>query len=302
MKHTYTVKKVLVPIDFSITSKQALEYSSIFCEKFNAKLHLMHVISAGSYDKVLPDIEHAARGERLRELLSVKMNELADKYSTCNPDGVQVHLSDGNISREIINVSKEIDADLILMGTHGVGGFEEFFVGSNAYRVVTAATCPVLSVQEKAQGLHFKNIALTFDSTPHTRDKVSEAVAFAEKFGSTVHMALLQTDESEDEASKFRLKIKQVEDYMDKHGVKYTIKHVIGDDVAKMTMDFANKVNADLMVIMTEQEARTGLFMGPAAQRIVNHSKIPVLSVTPIGMVKGFSQSDLEGGYRPFYI
>src|SRR5690606_34650295 len=134
MKHTYSVKRVLVPIDFSITSKQALEYCSIFCEKFSAKLHLMHVVSAGSYDKVLPEIDHAARGERLRELISEKLNELAETYSSCNPEGVQVHLAEGKISREIVRVSKEIDADMILMGTHGVSGFEEFFVGSNTYR------------------------------------------------------------------------------------------------------------------------------------------------------------------------
>jgi hypothetical protein len=52
---------------------------------------------------------------------------------------------------------------------------------------------------------------------------------------------------------------------------------------------------------MTEQEARTGLFMGPYAQRIVNHSRMPILSVTPIEVVKGFGQGDLGGSYTsPF--
>lgn len=302
MKNTYTVNKVLVPIDFSEASKLALEYSSQFCEKFNAQLHLMHVVSAGSYDKVLPDVDYSARGERLSTLLKEKLSVIANKYSSCNPKGVQVHLAEGKISREIVRISKEIDADLILMGTHGVSGFEEFFIGSNAYRVVTAASCPVLSVQEKAKGLSFKNIALCFDNTIHTRDKVAEATAFAKKFGSTIQIAGLVTEEAEEGRPQLNLKIKQVEEYLDEHHVNYVTQFIKGDDVAEMSMEFAKRVKADLLVIMTEQEARTGLFMGPAAQRVVNHSRIPVLSVTPLEVVRGFSQKDLEGGYRPLYI
>ena len=68
-----------------------------------------------------------------------------------------------------------------------------------------------------------------------------------------------------------------------------------------MTNNFSQVIGADLIAIMTEQEASTGLFVGNYAQRIINHSRIPVLSVTPIGVVKGFSQSDLGGSFRPFF-
>lgn len=302
MKSDYTVKRVLVPIDFSETSKLALEYSSFFCNKFQAKLHLMHVISAGSYDKVLPHLDVSARGEKLRDELRKELNKLADKYSDCNPEGVEVHITDGKISKDIVQTSRTINADLILMGTHGVSGFEEFFIGSNTYRVVTAATCPVLSVQEKATGLTFNNIAMSFDRTIQTRDKVSVAAEFAEKFGSTIHMAGLITDDYDEELPKFKLKISQVEEHLKMRNIPFTSEIRRGDNIAEMSMDFANSKNADLMVIVTEQEPSTGLFMGPAAQRIVNHSKIPVLSVTPMQVIRGFSQKDLEGGYRPLYV
>lgn len=302
MNSNYTVKKVLVPIDFSDTSKLALEYSSYFCKKFSAKLHLMHVVSAGSYDEVLPHVDVSARGERLKGYLTKELNALAEKYSNCNPEGVEVHITNGKISRDIVKISEQISADLILMGTHGVSGFEEFFIGSNTYRVVTAATCPVLSVQAKARGLSFKNIAMSFDKSIHTRDKVPMAAAFAEKFGSTIHIAGLITDDYENELPKFRLKIQQVEEYLQGKNIPYTSEIKQGDNIAEMSMDFAKKKDADLMVIMTEQEPSTGLFMGPYAQRIVNHSRIPVLSVTPHEVVEGFSQEDLEGGYRPLYV
>lgn len=298
----YKVKKVLVPIDFSEPSKLALEYSSLFCKKFSAKLHLMHVVSAGSYDKVLPHVDLSARGERLTKTLREELNKLAAEYSDCNPEGVEIHLIEGRVAKEVVNLSKAINADLILMGTHGVSGFEEFFVGSNTYRVVTAATCPILSVQEKSTGLAFKNIAMSFDRTVYTRDKVPMAAEFAEKFGATIHMAGLITDDYEDQRPKFNLKIKQVEEYLESRNIPFTSEIIRGNNIAEMSMDFAKSKNADMMVIMTEQEASTGLFMGPYAQRIVNHSRIPVLSITPTQSIRGFSQRDLEGGYRPFQV
>src|SRR5690606_30221946 len=157
-----------------------------------------------------------------------------------------------------------------------------------------------LSVQEKATGLSFKNIAMSFDRTMYTRDKVPMAAEFAEKFGATIHMAGLITDDYDTQRPKFNLKMKQVEDYLDRRNIPYTSEIKQGGNIAEMSMDFAKEKNADLIVIMTEQEASTGLFMGPYAQRIVNHSRIPVLSITPNQAIRGFSQRDLEGGYRPF--
>lgn len=300
MSSEYAVKRVLVPIDFSETSKLALDYSSFFCKKFSAKLHLLHVITAGSYDKVLPHVDVSARGEKLRGVLKEELNKLASKYSDCNPEGIEVHITDGRVSKDIVNLSRALNVDLILMGTHGVSGFEEFFIGSNAYRVVTAATCPVLSVQEKATGLSFKNIAMSFDRTIQTRDKVPMAAEFAEKFGATIHMAGIITDNYEEELPKFNLKLRQVEEYLEKRNIPYTTEIRQGENIAEMSMDFANSKNADLIVIVTEQEPSTGLFMGPYAQRIVNHSRIPVLSITPTQVARGFSQRDLAAGWRPF--
>ena len=98
------------------------------------------------------------------------------------------------------------------------------------------------------------------------------------------------------------MKVKQIMEYFDHRNIKYEHDEVHGDNIAEMVLAKADDEGADLIAIMTEQEARTGLFVGSYAQRIVNHSKIPVLSVTPFEIVERFSQSDLGGDYRPFYI
>ncbi len=195
--------------------------------------------------------------------------------------------------------AEEVKADMIVMGTHGVSGFEEFFLGSVAYRTVTSSTIPVLTIQTHAKKIGYDKIVMPIDSSKHTRDKASQVARFAEAFGSTVYIAALVTENHEEEEKIFNLKVKQVEEFFDGKGIKHEKKLIHGDNIAEMTMDYSKEIGADLTVIMTEQEASTGLFVGPYAQRIVNHSSIPILSVTPIRIIKSLSQFR-GGGYRPF--
>lgn len=289
-----------MPIDFSETSVLALEHAAAFCQKFKSKLHLLHVYKGSEID-ILPDvysphIDQVAVKKGVVELLQKQANSFASKYGI----DAEVELREGSVTKEITASAKESNADMIVLGTHGVSGFEEFFLGSNAYKVVTSSQLPVLTIQKHSKSIDYKNIVIGIDSTSHTRDKVSHVATIAEAFGSTVHVVALVTDEHEEESAIFNLKMKQINEYLDHRNVKYVNETIHGHDIADMLMKKAKSVNADLIAIMTEQEASTGLFVGPYAQRIVNHSKIPVLSITPFDIVDKFSQDDLAGAYRPF--
>jgi nucleotide-binding universal stress UspA family protein len=87
---------------------------------------------------------------------------------------------------------------------------------------------------------------------------------------------------NEDLKRKFRIKVEQVEEWLKKHDVGCDVSYKTGDNLAKMTLEFAEEVNADLIIIMSEQEPSiTGLFMGTWATQVVNQSKIPVMTVHP---------------------
>lgn len=302
MKKPFDVNKILIPLDFSETSLLALEHAAKFSSAFNSKLHLLHVYRRSEFD-VLPNIgRDSVDQEATRKLVLEELKAHANKFSDTYGIEVDVEMREGSVAREIEEAANEVEASMIVMGTHGVSGFEEFFIGSNAYKVVTASKLPVLTVQKHSKGLNYKNIFLGLDSSTHTRDKVSHVATLAKAFNSEVHICALITEEHEEEKKIFNMKVKQVEEYLEKKGVNYMTDEVHGDDIADMLLKRAKEVNADLIAIMTEQEAATGLFVGPYAQRIVNHSKIPVLSVTPFEVVDKFSQSDLGGDYRPFYI
>lgn len=302
MKQPFDVHRILIPIDFSSTSMLALEHAALFCKKFKSTLHLLHVYKGRELD-ILPDVTAARPSEddlkdKITIILQKHASELATKY------GIEtfVEVREGSIAKEINHAAEESKTSLIMMGTHGTSGIEEFFIGSNAYKVVTASNIPVLTMRGHIKHATYKKIFLGIDSSKHTRDKVSHVATLAAAFSSEVHISALITEDHEEENKIFNLKIKQIMDYFDHRNIKYVHDEVHGDDISEMVIKKATDVNADLIAIMTEQEASTGLFVGSYAQRIVNHSKIPVLTITPFEIVDKFSQSDLGGDYRPFYI
>jgi nucleotide-binding universal stress UspA family protein len=300
MESQVVIKKILIPLDFSETSMLALEHATNLAKIEDSKVILIHVLKSGSYSNVLPSITGEGVGVVLRDEISSKMNEIGNKFKAETGVDYEIVLAEGNVASQVVDTAHELEVDLIMMGTHGVSGFQEFFMGSNAYRVFTAAMCPVLTVQSHAKSLGAKKIMLPLDSSPHTRDKVRYAVAMAKAFDSEILIRALITPNHEEEKNIFNLKVQQTEEHLANHGVKYSSDFIYGDDIAEMTLEEAKKEKADLIIIMTEQEASTGLFIGQYAQRIVNHSRIPVLGITPLGIVQSFSQRNLGGDYRPF--
>jgi nucleotide-binding universal stress UspA family protein len=296
---TFEIKKILIPIDFSETSLLAIEHGAFMAQLFKAELVLLHVVE-NHYEKfsvIAPELRISPPSD-LTNAIEKRLEETAadirGKYGVKS----MCITSAGTIFSEILAISKEHNIDIVVMGTHGTSGVVEFFIGSNTYKIVTQSTCPVISVQAQSQKVGFKDILLPIDDSLHSRQKVNHAIVLAKHFGSKIHILGLD-DSKKDEVAhkKFEHKLDQIEAYIKKCELASTRKSVEGKNQAKVTYDYAKSVNADLIVIMTDQdEDITGRLMGTFAQQIVNHSKIPVMSVQPI---QGYIEfPHLGGGYH----
>lgn len=151
------IKKILVPIDFSNYSKKALQYTVKFAKKFSSEIILVYVIEPMIYpadlsmgQMVIPqsdvDLTEKTEGE-LRELAKLEIG---------NSLGYRILVKTGRPFMEIINTATEIDADLIIISTHGHTGVEHLLFGSTAEKVVRKAPCPVLTIREPIKGFQFK--------------------------------------------------------------------------------------------------------------------------------------------------
>ena len=283
MNKKFQIKKILIPFDFSETAELALEHAVFMAKLHKADIILLHVIESYSFTSAISQAFGKSQSEfeqKIETSANERLKELTSKLHHDSGMGVQFRTESGKIYKSIVSVAEEMDVDVILMGTHGVSGFQEFLVGSNTYRVVMSAPCPVISVQTHAKKIGFKNIVLPIDNSASSRQKVKHCVEIAKHYNSIVHIAAMATMSDVDMLRRFDVKIHQVKDYLDEHEVPYTVKMFKGDNAASITMDFASQVNADLIIMMTDQEG-SGIFIGNFAQQIINHSKIPVMSIRP---------------------
>ncbi|MEW6703137.1 MAG: universal stress protein [Bacteroidota bacterium] len=150
------IKKILVPIDFSDYSKNALKYAVQFAKQFNAKISLIYVVepiiypadfSMGQVAIPSTDIDLHSRAEDELKNLAKNMIEASIAGETI--------IKTGKPFVEIIETAKEKDADLIIIATHGHTGVEHLLFGSTAEKVVRKAPCPVLTLREPAKGFKF---------------------------------------------------------------------------------------------------------------------------------------------------
>ncbi len=283
MNKKFLIKKILIPFDFSETAELALEHAVFMAKLHKADIILLHVIESYSFTSAISQAFGKSQSEfeqKIETSANDRLKELTSKLHHDSGMGVQFRIESGKIYKFIVNVAEEMDVDIILMGTHGVSGFQDFLIGSNTYRVVMSAPCPVVSVQTHAKKIGFKNIVLPIDNSASSRQKVKHSVEIAKHYNSVVHIAGMATMSDVDMLRRFDVKIHQVKDYLEEHEVPYTVKMFKGENAASITMEFATQVNADLIIMMTDQEG-SGIFIGNFAQQIINHSKIPVMSIRP---------------------
>jgi nucleotide-binding universal stress UspA family protein len=121
------------------------------------------------------------------------------------------------------------------------------------------------------------------DLTKETREKVGKAIDFAKSFGSEIRIVSVLETHDEFISNHLKRQLSQVHRYIVDHGIKAQSELIEKNGtVANTIIEYSNKVNADLIMIMTQQENDfTDLFIGSQAQAIINHSEIPVLSIIP---------------------
>lgn len=275
------IKKILIPVDFSETSLLAIEHGRILAKMLKADVILLHcdekaAASHAAMDAETEVVDKGGSGSGKR------LDELASSFEKEDKVNVISMVKKAKPSRGIVKTVEENNIDLIVMGTHGIGGFEEFFMGSTAHKIVNLSPCPVLSVQTHASPTRFGTIVLPIDDTMQSRQKVVMALSIASAFKATVHLLGLPLDHHPEQIKKFNVKLDTVEDRIKQAGLPFVRKVIQADNVAVEVMKYSDEVKADLTVIMTDHESHlTGIFLGAFAGQIVNHSKVPVLSIRP---------------------
>ena len=151
------IKKILVPIDFSDYSKSALKYAVNFCKNYNAEMILIYVVEPVIYppDFSMGQIAIPSVNAEMDERAKQELDKLA-KTEIPNNVSVKAMIKTGKPFVEIVETARELDADLIIIATHGRSGVEHILFGSTAEKVVRKAPCPVLTLREPIKGFDYR--------------------------------------------------------------------------------------------------------------------------------------------------
>lgn len=138
-------RRILVPLDFSDCSIEALEYAALVAQRAKASLRLLHVLEPVSYGLDFT-LLHVAKREEVQERLTARLRGLASALQSVHVTA-DFQLRGGLPADSILDAAKAEPADLIVMGTHGRRGLSHTFWGSVAESVLRKAHCPVLTVR-----------------------------------------------------------------------------------------------------------------------------------------------------------
>ncbi|MBK9284135.1 MAG: universal stress protein [Sphingobacteriaceae bacterium] len=294
----FSSKKILIPVDFSETSLLAITHGAFTAQLTKGDVYLLHVINSYyvAQNLFLPTIDMSSTKE-LEDKVASKLNDLAKDVSKKYGIKVDCIIKTGSPSTEIVDVAKEINASLIIMGTHGYSPMEELLIGSVAMKVLTKSHCPTMAMSSVADHKGYNKIVMPIDTSSHTRQKVNYTIQMAKEFSAAVHVVGLLGKDEQDEKAATEVILKQINDIAIKSGVQVHIELQTNvKNRATATVEFANAVNADLIVIMTDQDNEvSGIFLGPYAQQVIHKSKCPIVAITPVDY-SGASSAGILGG------
>jgi nucleotide-binding universal stress UspA family protein len=267
---------ILIPIDFTKQSLFAIKQSYNLAKYTHSRLILLHV-----YQK---------SGEESFDALN-KLTKLTEHESGVPTEFMNVK---GDIYEQTDKVAEEINATLIIAGLESHMRFRNI-IGSSASKLIRKAPCPVITIRGNDHRDGCENILLPLDLSPETREKVDVSIQFAHYFGASIRVLGVFSATDADYENKLLAYSHQVKQFIKSKGISCTNKSIPAEDIATTVVEYANKIEADLIMIMNKPDLNVGeFFKGTDAQRIVDISNIPVMTIQPM---KRESTSSFGVGY-----
>ncbi len=262
-----SAKVILVPTDFTEVAHTAINHAVELAATIQGEVCILHVVD--SKEDVMAAKEKLAQEE-----------ELANKTNANVPVRSMIRI--GNIFDDIGDAAAEINASLIIMGTHGASGWQKI-TGSYALKVITNSSVPFVVVQK--QVMHesgYDKIMVPLDLHNETKQKLEVVADMATYFESEVHII---TPKETDEFLSHKLNgnIAFAKKYLSEKGITNETHVAEKGNFVKNMIKLAVELDIDLISIMNLQKhSLMGMFGGSYEQSIItNEAEIPVLCVNP---------------------
>ncbi len=270
-------KIIVVPWDFTNVAENALAHAVKISRMVKNDICLLHIVDAG----IKPKVE----GEK-KALLKKVADENAKKYNMVIVSAIEkgtIFTAIGDyVNQKDIKDEEKKDINLVVMGTHGMKGMQKL-TGSWALKVIVKSTVPFIVVQDPpVDQERYHNIVFPVDFRTENKEKTKMAIFMGKYFDSKMHI-LVTTSSDQGLMKKTKTNLNFAIKYLIQNNIEYQIHEVTRGNFAQQTLDFAQKINADLILIVTTKNITFADYMVGASEQyiIANSSKIPVCCVNP---------------------
>jgi nucleotide-binding universal stress UspA family protein len=273
------MQPIVVAVDFSNTSIHCLEYAIPLANKVKSSIILVWVDKITTQESLYPDTSNQNRNEAKK-----RFEELIKQYGKKMAKGLKIEykLRKGKIYHEVDSLATNVGALLIIAGAHGISGFEELWIGSNAFKIVTNASAPVITVRHDFKVTKTINsILVPIDSSPETMQKLPFIAQFAQYFKSEVHIVTTHSSHLKSIQRLSEKNSREAVKFFENNHIRSVQDSIVSNDITKAVISYAVEINADIIAIMTERETPMNIMMGPQAQQLINQSPVPVLCIHP---------------------
>jgi nucleotide-binding universal stress UspA family protein len=263
-------KLIVVPWDFTNVAEHALAHAVKISRMVGNNICLLHIVDTGI--KAAEETDKKNKLQKIVEERSAKFNA-----------GITWHISKGSIFSAIAEFANDKEASLVVMGTHGMKGMQKL-TGSWALKVIVKSKVPFIVVQEPpADQEKYHNIIFPIDFRAENKEKLKMAIFMGKYFDSKIHL-LVATSNDKILTKKTKVNLNFGVKYLIQNNIEYEIHEIAKGDFAQQTLDFALKMNADLIVIVTTKNITFADYVVGASEQylIANSSKIPVCCVNPM--------------------
>jgi len=258
---------IVVTWDFTKLSEMALQHAVKISRIVDTEIRLLHI---------LPRKAEA----RIEEEAGSKLQVISEKNTRENGINTSWVIIRGKIFNEISKYASDEKANMVIMGTHGIRGSQKVF-GSWAMRVVLGSKVPFLVVQDPPRDMEkYQNIVFPVDFRLENREKLKMAIFMGKYFDSKIHIVKAAVSDKY-LLKKINTNLNFAIKFLIQNGIAYEIHDVEkGKHLGKETLEFARKINADLIIILTSRQF--GIVAGAFEQYIIANSlKIPVMCINP---------------------
>lgn len=274
------MKKIIVPIDFSKHSEYALKAAALLAKSNDATIYALHMLDIQEMS-----LSESANFQQEKAVFFLKLAEkrfkkfLQKEYlKAINVVPVIKHYK---VFSEINSIAEEVNADIIIMGSHGASGLKEFFVGSNTEKVVRYATLPVLIMKNELLNLDFSDIVVTTDFSEKSIPAFKKVLKTLDFLNARKHLLYVNlpnedfrtTSEMDAMANNFLLKAEGNVDRL------INVNFVCDKTIEKGILNFSNVIGADLISVITHgRKGLSHIFAGSIAEDVTNHSALPIIT------------------------